>query len=62
MTQGVLSRVEMTPYSQSQRVLLAGQIDAAINSRNSGGPVVRGSGLVGVARGDYPEAIGREDE
>jgi hypothetical protein len=49
VTQGVLSRVEMTPYSQSQRVLLAGQIDAAINSGNSGGPVVRGSGLVGVA-------------
>ncbi len=49
VTQGILSRVEMTPYSQSQRALLAGQIDAAINSGNSGGPVVRGGKLVGVA-------------
>lgn len=49
ITQGVLSRIEMTPYSQSQRVLLAGQLDAAINSGNSGGPVVRGDRLVGVA-------------
>ena len=49
VTQGVLSRIEMTPYSQSQTVLLAGQIDAAINSGNSGGPVVRGEKLVGVA-------------
>jgi S1-C subfamily serine protease len=49
VTQGVLSRIEMTPYSQSQTVLLAGQIDAAINSGNSGGPVVRGDKLVGIA-------------
>ena len=49
VTQGVLSRIEMTPYSQSQRLLLAGQIDAAINSGNSGGPVVRGGKLMGVA-------------
>jgi len=49
VTQGVLSRIEMTPYSQSQTVLLAGQIDAAINSGNSGGPVVRGDRLVGIA-------------
>ncbi len=49
VTQGVLSRIEMTPYAQSQRRLLAAQIDAAINSGNSGGPVVRGGKLVGVA-------------
>jgi S1-C subfamily serine protease len=49
VTQGVLSRIEMTAYSQSQTVLLAGQIDAAINSGNSGGPVVRGEKLVGIA-------------
>ncbi len=49
VTQGVLSRIEMTPYAQSQRRLLAAQIDAAINSGNSGGPVVRDGRLVGVA-------------
>lgn len=49
VTQGVLSRIEMTPYAQSQRRLLAAQIDAAINSGNSGGPVVRNGKLVGVA-------------
>jgi len=49
VTQGVLSRIEMTPYAQSQRRLLAAQIDAAINSGNSGGPVVRNGRLIGVA-------------
>lgn len=49
VTQGVLSRIEVTSYAQSQRRLLAGQIDAAINSGNSGGPVVRNGRLVGVA-------------
>jgi len=49
VTQGVLSRIEVTSYAQSQRKLLAGQIDAAINAGNSGGPVVRNGRLVGVA-------------
>lgn len=49
VTQGVVSRIEMTPYAQSQRRLLAGQIDAAVNSGNSGGPVVRDGKLVGIA-------------
>jgi S1-C subfamily serine protease len=49
ITQGVISRIDMTPYAQSQRRLLAGQIDAAINPGNSGGPVVREGRLVGVA-------------
>ncbi len=49
VTQGVLSRIEMTPYAQSQRRLLAAQIDAAVNSGNSGGPVLRNGKLVGIA-------------
>ena len=49
MTEGVVSRIEMTTYAQSQRNLLAIQIDAAINAGNSGGPVVRDGKLVGIA-------------
>ncbi len=49
ITQGVVSRIEMSHYAQSQRQLLAVQIDAAINAGNSGGPVIRDDKLVGVA-------------
>lgn len=48
-TQGVISRVEVTLYSQSLRQLLTVQIDAAINPGNSGGPVVQEGKLVGIA-------------
>jgi len=50
VTSGIVSRIEVMSYAQSQRSLLAVQIDAAINSGNSGGPVVNEYGkLVGVA-------------
>ena len=49
LTQGVVSRIEVTPYAQSERRLLAVQIDAAINEGNSGGPVLDGNSLVGIA-------------
>jgi S1-C subfamily serine protease len=50
VTRGIVSRIEVMSYTQSQRRLLAVQIDAAINSGNSGGPVVNEDGkLVGVA-------------
>ncbi|MDP3921127.1 MAG: serine protease [Candidatus Omnitrophota bacterium] len=51
ITEGVVSRVEMTQYSHSEGLiqLLAVQIDAAINPGNSGGPVLKGKLLVGVA-------------
>lgn len=49
ITEGIVSRIEMYPYEHSQRNLLAVQIDAAINSGNSGGPVVKDGELVGVA-------------
>jgi S1-C subfamily serine protease len=49
VTQGIVSRVEMSPYAQSQRQLLTVQIDAAINAGNSGGPVIKDGALVGVA-------------
>jgi S1-C subfamily serine protease len=49
ITQGVVSRIEMTRYAHSGMQLLGVQIDAAINPGNSGGPVVKKGKLVGVA-------------
>ena len=49
LTQGVVSRLEVSAYAHSQRPLLAVQIDAAVNSGNSGGPVFKGDKLVGIA-------------
>ncbi len=49
ITRGIVSRIDLVRYEQSQRLLLALQIDAAINSGNSGGPVIRGNQLVGIA-------------
>ena len=49
ITEGVVSRVEVSTYSQSARKLLTVQIDAAINAGNSGGPVIQNGKLVGIA-------------
>jgi S1-C subfamily serine protease len=49
ITEGIVSRIELVSYAQSNRHLLAVQIDAAINSGNSGGPVIKDGELVGVA-------------
>jgi len=49
ITEGVVSRVEVTSYAQSSRKMLTVQIDAAINPGNSGGPVVKDGKLVGIA-------------
>jgi S1-C subfamily serine protease len=49
ITEGVVSRVEIIPYAQSNRPLLGVQIDAAINPGNSGGPVLKDGKIVGVA-------------
>lgn len=49
VTKGVVSRVEPKIYSHSSTMLLAIQIDAAINSGNSGGPVIMGNKVAGVA-------------
>lgn len=49
ITEGVVSRVEHSEYTHSSAYLLTCQIDAAINSGNSGGPVVKDDKIVGVA-------------
>ncbi|NUP11729.1 MAG: trypsin-like serine protease [Polyangiaceae bacterium] len=49
LTQGVVSRIEVSAYAHSQRPLLSVQIDAAVNAGNSGGPVFKGDKLIGVA-------------
>lgn len=49
ITEGIVSRIEMTTYTQSERDLLSVQIDAAINAGNSGGPVIRDGALAGIA-------------
>ncbi|PID75964.1 MAG: trypsin [Deltaproteobacteria bacterium] len=49
ITEGVVSRIEHINYSYSGAFLLACQIDASINSGNSGGPVVMDNKVVGMA-------------
>jgi S1-C subfamily serine protease len=49
-TRGVVSRVQLEPYSHiGNRQLLGVQTDAAINPGNSGGPVIQDDRVVGVA-------------
>ncbi len=50
VTRGIVSRIEMTPYSHPRNQShLTVQVDAAINPGNSGGPVLLGDKVVGVA-------------
>ncbi|KAA6422597.1 MAG: protease Do-like 9-like [Trebouxia sp. A1-2] len=50
VTSGVVSRIEVTSYVHGAAELLAIQIDAAINSGNSGGPAFNSKGeCVGIA-------------
>ena len=49
VTRGIVSRVEVGKYAHSGESLLLAQIDAAINSGSSGGPVIAGGEIAGVA-------------
>lgn len=56
-TTGVVSRIEYTSYVHSQAYLLTIQIDAAINSGNSGGPALNSEGdLIGITMQSIPNA------
>ncbi|MFO7760162.1 MAG: serine protease [Desulfobia sp.] len=49
LSEGVVSRIEHTEYAHSGAYLLACQIDAPINSGNSGGPVIKKGKIAGIA-------------
>lgn len=49
VTRGIVSRIAAHPYAHSGCQLLVVQIDAAINSGNSGGPALENGKVVGVA-------------
>ncbi|MBN2401287.1 MAG: trypsin-like peptidase domain-containing protein [Spirochaetes bacterium] len=50
ITEGVVSRIEIGLYAHSKKIaLLMIQTDAAINSGNSGGPVMQEGRVVGIA-------------
>jgi S1-C subfamily serine protease len=55
ITAGIVSRIEVRPYTHSQRHLLALQTDAAINPGNSGGPVFMNDELIGIAFQSYKQ-------
>jgi S1-C subfamily serine protease len=49
VTEGVVSRIEVTEYAHSGRSLLTFQTDAAINPGSSGGPVIKDGRIAGVS-------------
>jgi S1-C subfamily serine protease len=55
ITAGIVSRIEVRPYTHSQRHLLSLQTDAAINPGNSGGPVFMNDQLIGIAFQSYKQ-------
>jgi S1-C subfamily serine protease len=49
VTEGVVSRIEVTEYAHSGRSLLTFQTDAALNPGSSGGPVIKDGKIAGVS-------------
>lgn len=53
ITKGVVSRIEQNSYVHSHKSLLSVQIDAAINSGNSGGPAISHGKVIGLVMQSY---------
>ncbi|XP_019084313.1 PREDICTED: putative protease Do-like 11, mitochondrial [Camelina sativa] len=53
VTKGLVLRVETKKYNHSDKDLLSIQIDASIDHGNTGGPVIMGNKVVGVAYAFY---------
>jgi len=49
ITEGIISRVQRSKYTFSQKTFTVIQTDAAINPGNSGGPIIKGDKVIGVA-------------
>jgi S1-C subfamily serine protease len=49
VTRGIVSRISSETYAHSSVKLLSCQIDAAINAGSSGGPIISGNRIVGIA-------------
>jgi len=58
VTTGVVSRIEMQNYAHSATCLLTLQIDAAVNSGNSGGPAIKDGKVCGMAFQNLVDAEG----
>jgi S1-C subfamily serine protease len=56
VTAGIVSRVEVDTYSHSFEDLLLAQIDAPINSGNSGGPAITDGRIAGIAAQSLEDA------
>lgn len=57
ITEGVVSRIELSTYAHSMRYLMDVQTDAAINPGNSGGPVFKDKKMIGVAFQGYNAVV-----
>lgn len=57
ITEGVVSRIQLSTYAHSSRALMDVQTDAAINPGNSGGPVFKDKKMIGVAFQGYNAAV-----
>lgn len=56
VTKGIISRIEMTSYIHSILSMLGLQVDAAVNSGNSGGPALMDGKIVGIVMQTLPSA------